>query len=254
MSPSHEGDEPLGHSLVVVRPLHAVEHIQFLHLFCHLVSVFGGQLGAVLPVDLVAVVLLGIVAGGDIDACLAVVLPHGEAQLRGGAQGLEDPHMDAVGGADLSGGTGELHGVVAAVHADGHAPVLARLALGADHVGKALGSPADDVDVHIVQSGVHGAPQSGGAELQRTVEPGLDLLGVGTDGFQLRVLFRGQSGACKPLFIFFHEIHTLFLLLIDDTLRDAENALFTVQSVSESSSDVSAASRAWASSSRDWGT
>ena len=63
------------------------------------VGVLGRQLGAVGPVDLIAVVLLGVVAGGDVDARLTAVLPHGEAQLRRGPQGLEDAHMDAVGGA-----------------------------------------------------------------------------------------------------------------------------------------------------------
>ena len=46
-------------------------------------------------------------AGGDVDAGLAVVLAHGEAQLGGGTQALKQAHVDAVGGADLSGGTGE---------------------------------------------------------------------------------------------------------------------------------------------------
>ena len=151
-------------------------------------------------------------AGGDVDARLAVVLPHGEAQLRRGAQGLKDLHLDAVGGADLRGGPGKLHGVVAAVHADGDAPLLPLLTLGADNVGKALGGPADDVDVHIVEAHIHGAPQSGGAELQRPVEPALDLLGVVFDGLQLGLLLRGQSGAGQPLLVFLHEIHMRFLL------------------------------------------
>src|SRR5699024_8411245 len=130
------------------------------------------------PVDLVAVVLLGVVAGGDVDARLAAVVPHGEAQLRGGAQGVKNAHVDAVGGADLGGGPGEGHAVVAAVHADGHASALRLLALGGDDVGEGLGGVSDDIDVHMVQPHGHGAPQAGGAELQRAVKPALDLLGV----------------------------------------------------------------------------
>ena len=53
-------------------------------------------------------------AGGDVDACLTAVVPHGEAQLRRGAQGLKNAHMNAVGGADLRGGVGKLRAVVAA--------------------------------------------------------------------------------------------------------------------------------------------
>ena len=146
-------------------------------------------------------------AGGDVDACLTAVFPDGEAQLRGGAQGLENADMDAVGGADLSGGAGKLHGVVPAVHADGNASALALRTLGGNDVGKALGRPADDMDVHIVKARVHGSPQTGGAELQRAEEPAFDFLGIVPDGLQLGVFRRGEGGAVKPLFVFLHEIH-----------------------------------------------
>ena len=89
-------------------------------------------------------------AGGDVDARLAGVLTDSKAQLRGGTQGFEDADVDAVGGADLGGGTGEFLGVVAAVHADGDAPLLALFALGGADIGKALGGPADDVNVHVM--------------------------------------------------------------------------------------------------------
>ena len=103
--------------------------------------------------------------------------------------------MDAVGGADLGGGPGEFHGVVPAVHADGHAPLFALLALGGDDIGKALGGPADHMDIHVVQACVHGAPESGGAEFQGPVKPGLDLLGVIFDGLQLGFFRLAQGGA-----------------------------------------------------------
>ena len=102
--------------------------------------------------------------------------------------------MDTVGGADFGSLHGEFLGVVAAVHADGYAPALAFLAFSTDDVGKALGSPADDVDVHVVQTDEHGATQTGGAKLQGAVEPGLDLFGVILDGLQLRFFLRGQGG------------------------------------------------------------
>ncbi len=61
-------------------------------------------------------------AGGDIDAGDAAVLPYSEGQLRGGAQGLEQAHGDAVARHDAGGLSGEEAGVVAAVKADGYAP------------------------------------------------------------------------------------------------------------------------------------
>ena len=207
---AHGLDEPSLDGLVEVHPLHAGKDIDFLQLRGDGGGVVGRQLRAVLPIDLIAVVLLGVMAGGDVDARLAAVLPHGEAQLRCGTQRLEDAHMDAVGGAYLGGGPGKLHGVMAAVHADGHAPLPGVLALGADHVGKALGGPADDVHVHLVQAHLHGAPQSRRAELQRAVEPALDLLLVPGDGLQLLHLIRRQCAALQPLLIFTHVIHHRF--------------------------------------------
>ena len=174
----------------------------------------GRQLGAVLPVDLVAVVLLGIVAGGDVNARLTAVVAHGEAQLRGGPQGIKNAYLDAGGGADLSGGPGELHAVETAVHADGDALLLGLLALGADDVGKALGGVADHIEVHVVQAHGHGAPQSGSAEFQGAVKPALNLLGIVLDGFQLGMLLGGQRIAGQPLLVFLLIIHGGSVLLL----------------------------------------
>ena len=200
-------DEALGHGLVVVHGLDAGEDVDLLQLPGDGLGVVGGQLGAVRPVDLVAVVLLGVVAGGDVDARLAAVVAHGEAQLRGGAQGVEDPHVDAVGGADLGGGPGESPCCCCGSPCRWPRPALGLLALGADHVGKGLGGVADDIDVHLVQAHLHGAPQAGGAKLQGAVEPALDLLGIVGDGLQLRLLLRGQHAAGEPFFIFLHVVH-----------------------------------------------
>ena len=148
--PAHDLDQALGRRVVIGHPAHAGENVDVLQLPGDGGGVLRRQLGAVGPIDLVAVIFLGVVAGGDVDTRLAAVFPDGEAQLRRGTQRLEDPHMDAVGGADLGGGPGELHRVIAAVHTDGHAPVLALLALGSDDVGKALGGPANHMNVHVM--------------------------------------------------------------------------------------------------------
>ena len=193
--------------LLEVHALHAGEDVDLLQLGGDGVGVLGRQLGAVGPVDLIAVVLLGVVAGGDVDARLTAVVADGEAQLRRGAQGFKNADVDAVAGTDLGGGVGEQHVVVAAVHADGHALLFGGLALGGDDVGEALSGPADDVDVHLVQAHLHGAPQTGGAELQRTVEAVLDLLFVAGDALQLRVLGGGEGVAAEPALVFLFVVH-----------------------------------------------
>ena len=146
----HQRDPALGHGLVIVHGLDAGEHIQLPHLPGYLVGVSGGQLCSVLPVDLIAVVLLGVVAGGDVDAGDAAILPYGEGQLRRGAQGLEEAHGNAVARHDAGGLPGKKAGVVAAVEADSHAPGGGLRPLLQDHLGKGLGGMADHMDVHAV--------------------------------------------------------------------------------------------------------
>ena len=198
---SHEGDQAALYRLVIVHADDGIEEVQLGHLLGDGVGVVGGQLGAVLPVDLVAVVLLGVVAGGDVDAGDAVVLTDGEGHLRSGAQGLEEPHLDAVARHDAGRLLGELSGVVAAVEADGHATLHGLLPLGLDDLGKGLGGVADHMDVHLVQTHAHGAAKTGGAELQGCKETAFDLLFVAGNALQLGLLLGGQGGAVEPLFI-----------------------------------------------------
>ena len=198
----HELNVPGGLGFIKGHGLYAGEDVDLLQLSGDGIGVLGGQLGAVGPVDLVAIILLGVVAGGDVDARLAAVVPHGKAKFRSGAQGLKNPHMDAVSGADLGGGPGKLHAMVAAIHADGNALVHGGRAFSADDIGKALSGPADDIDIHLVQAHLHGAPQAGGAELQRAVESALDLLVVICNGGQLCPLVFGDGIAAEPFQIF----------------------------------------------------
>ena len=84
--------------------------------------------------------------------------------------------------------------VVAHRHASGH-----RLgSLGQNDLGEGLGSMADRVDVHAVSSHPHGAPETGGAELQLGEKAGLDLFVVVFDGLQLGLLLVRQGGAGQP--------------------------------------------------------
>ena len=201
-------------SLVKITALEAGEDIDGFHLLGDGVRLLGGQLGAVGPVDLVAVILLGVVAGGDVQAGDSAIVQHGKAQLRGGAQGVKDAHMHAVGSHDTGGLPGEGLAVEAAVISDGDAPALCFLALGGNNVGKGLGGVTDDVHVHVVQAQLHGASETGSAELQRGKEAVLDLLLVAGDGVKLCPFLLAEGGAVQPVLIFFLVVscHGNFLL------------------------------------------
>ena len=142
-------------------------------------------------------------------------MQHGKAQLRSGAQVLENADMDAVCGHDAGGLTGKLAAVETAVSGDGDTLRHGLLTLGHDDVGKGLGGVADDVDVHVVQAQLHGTAQTGGAELQGGEKAAFDLLLVAGDGVKLLPLLLAEGGAVQPALVFFLIIpHGSFLLHI----------------------------------------
>ena len=180
-----QGDHAVPDGLVVVSQMNGVENVQLVHFGGNGAGMVGRQLCAVLPIDLIAVVLLGVVGGGDIDAGNGMILPYGKTQLGSGAQGVKKPHLDAVSGHDAGGLPGKLLRVVAAVEAHHDAAVHSLLPLGLDDLGKGLSGVTDDVDIHPVQADGHSAAQTGGTELQRAEEPALDLFGIICDGSKL---------------------------------------------------------------------
>ena len=144
-------------------------HDLLVHGRCHL--------SAVGPGDLVAVVLLGVVRGGDHDACNGAFLAHGIAHLGSGTDVVEDIDMDAVGGKDIGSDAGELPAVVAAVVRDTDLDVVALDVL-EDVVGESLGGHADRVLVHAVGADAHDAAEASGAELEILVERVLETCWV----------------------------------------------------------------------------
>ena len=204
---AHQGDAALVQSFLVVHGLDAVEHVQLLHLGGHLVGGAGRQLGTVRPVHLVAVVLLGVVAGGDVDAGDAAVLPDGKGQLGSGAQRVEQAHGNAVGSHDTGGLTGEELGVVAAVVAHSHSLGGGLGALLQNHLGKRLGGVAHHMYIHPVQAHPHGAPETGGAKAELGEKAGFHFLLVPGNGGQLRLLLLGQGRTLHPALILCLVIH-----------------------------------------------
>ena len=167
------GDGPAAQTRLKIAALHALKIVQLLDLGKDRVRRLGGDLAAVRPIHLVAVVLAGVVAGGDHHARGAAQRPHGIAQAGGGHQSGIDVGPDAVGGKHVCGDPGKQVGMDAAVIADGDAARFGREALD-DVICQSLGSPGHGIHVHPVGAGAQHAPQAAGAEFQVPVEGVLD--------------------------------------------------------------------------------
>jgi len=76
----------------------------------------------------------------------------------------------------------------------------------------------DNVDVHLMQAGTHGAPQASGAEGELVKEAAFDLLGVIGDGFQLGLFRRREGGAVEPFLISFQIRHNNTSEITDDVM------------------------------------
>ena len=122
-----------------------------------------GDLAPVGAVDLVAVVLGGVVRGGDAHASRAAQVPHREGELRGGGHPVEEVGAHAVGGEHLGGALGELRPSPAAVAGDHHGGIPAPRV---QPVGQALGGLAHRPDVEAVRAEADLAAQAARAEAQ----------------------------------------------------------------------------------------
>ena len=184
------------------------QHVDLLHGRRHLGSVLRGQLGSVGPIDLVAVVFLGVVAGGDVDPRRRPVMPDGEGELRGGPQGFEQPYMDPHGRQDARRVLGIFPAVVAAVVAD-YGPGCGGLApLGQDQAAQGPGRLAHHPGVHAPDACAHHAPQPGGAEAEGGEESLPDLLIVSPDGLQFLPFLRRQGVGGQPAGVFLPIVHS----------------------------------------------
>ena len=168
-----------------------------------------GELGAVLPVYLIAVVFRRIVAGSDIDAGDAAQFTDRKGKLRRGAQGFKLVGLDPVGRQGHGCLHGKLRGHSPGIKGNGNALFLSALFFYI--IGKALGRPADCINIHTVDARADDAAQARGTELQIHIEPLFDLIFIVCDGPQLIFRILVEIRVRKPLFIDLHVIfHVLF--------------------------------------------
>ena len=128
-----------------------------------------GDLSAVGPGDLVAVVFLGVVGGGDHNARHGAGLADGVTHFGRRTDIVEDIHVDSVGAHHVRGDAGKFLAVVPAVVRNHHGEPLP-LHVTEDVVGQALRRHPHRVLVHPVGAHAHNATQATGAEFQVLIE------------------------------------------------------------------------------------
>ena len=185
-------DQARVHGLVKGHARHAVEDVDLADGGEDVLGSLRGDLAAVGAVHLVAVVLGGVVACGDVDAGRAPQVARGEGAGGRGLQARVEVSCDAVGRQHLGGYMAEKLALVARVAADGNAGLVeVRLEV----VGQALRGECDRVDVHAVRAGAENAAQACRAELEVLEECVLNGLLVALHGGELL----GKLGVGDPL-------------------------------------------------------
>ena len=200
-------DKPRLSGLFKIHGLDILEEIKRIHFFCYHISLLGRKLRAVLPVNLVAVVLLGVMGRRDIDAYNRTVIANRKRQLRGGAQFVIQFDLDAVCCKDAGRLPGKFWREMAGIIRNCNAALHGFRAILPNQVRKALGRCADRETVHAVQARAEHAAQARGAERQGRKKAILNLLFIAANCFQLCALLRSQRVRRQPAFVFGHKIH-----------------------------------------------
>ena len=167
------GDPALFQVFLKGTGMHIPENIQFFNLRQHLSSRLGGDLAAIGAVNLVAVILAGVVGGGDHHARVRPQVPHGEGHRRHRHQPGPNGNLYPICRKYTGRHTGEHIAFDAAVIADANAGLFPLLV---EIIRQALGGLCHRVDVHPVGSGADHTPQAAGSEGQVPVKRVLRLL------------------------------------------------------------------------------
>ena len=207
-------DETALNRLIIICTLYTGKDVGRCHFAGNHVCLCRRKLCAVLPVNLVAVVLLRVVGSGDVDACDAAVVTDCEGQLRGRTQLIKQQRLDAVCRHDARGLLGKLSREMAGVVCDGNAAVHCGLTIRYDQVCQTLSGLADGKAVHAVEANAQYTAQTGRAERQRRKETAFDLFLIICNSSQLGMLVRREGRAVQPTLVFRHIIHWYHLIVL----------------------------------------
>ncbi len=215
---SEKGDESLLPCAVKGQTVNdgIVQKVQLLYLMKDAVRDAAGDLCAVLPINLAAVVLLRIVAGRHVDAGGGAQTPYGIGELRRGAKAGKQIDMNAVPCQNFGRKLREFPGMIPAVVGNNDASCGS--AVREDAGGDALRCPADGPNVHPVGAGTADAAKPCGSKDYLLVKAIGDRVFLSGNGFQLPVQRVGRRKISKPCVIqllnpFIHPSYLRFLCI-----------------------------------------
>ena len=130
-------------------------------------------------------------------------MDNGKAQLRSGAQVLKNADMDAVCCHDAGSLGCKIVAVETAVMGNGNALVHSFLTLSHNNIGKCLSCVADYMNVHVVQTQLHGAAKTCSTKGEGCEKSVLDFLFIVSDGVEFCPFTFGKRGAIQPTLVFF---------------------------------------------------
>ncbi len=117
--------------------------VALLHFGNNHVRLLRGQLAAVLPINFITIIFLGIVAGCYHNAGNSLFFPHCKGEGGGGAQLGKEVGFDVVGGQHQRCFLCKLLGEAAGIVGDSHAAGFGLGAVLADTIGQGLGQAAN---------------------------------------------------------------------------------------------------------------
>ena len=194
--------------LVIIDQPDAVKAVALLNRCKDFFGSFQRDLAAVRAVDLVAVILGGVMAGGHADARAAAEIPHRPRKRRGRLKAGVHIGCDAVGGQHTGRLAGKQLTVMAAVVGDGN---LLRQVSCVEVIRQTLRCLADGIEIHAVGARTNDTAQSAGAEFQITIKTIRDGLVIPGHADKLRFNSIVQIRLGQPAVIQFlrvaHALH-----------------------------------------------
>ena len=193
--------EPLLSGLLFGHGLYRIGAAHQIYLIHDVFVVRRGDLGSVLPVDLVPVIFPRVMAGRNDNPGFAVQVAQGKGQLRSWAQRSKAVGSNAVGAKDQSSFHGKFRRHPSGIKGNDRSFLFSLFFQ--NIIGQSLRRPADRIDVHTIRAGSDDPPKTAGPEFQILIEAVMDFLRIARNLLQFLLRSLVITGTFQPLTILY---------------------------------------------------